>query len=845
MAPATTRAVRGGVRLRGLSFRTDGVADHRGRRRRLAAAACAIGLSGAAAGVGAAELVEVGVVDRDFLVVHVSDGEVIHHEGASAKTIVRYLPELDTGVAVQNGSLDDHLGRGPELRRRRAAPARRARKTKLSGHAQMEWIGSDFRYEYTYEHWIYLKLPELDAAGDDLHPRHRPGHEHRRRVRGRSSSTSTAAARKRCTSTWSAMPRMRPTRPPISITGWATAAPATTPASRATRSRSTTSTRARRRRSARWPSGWPSGSDVFGYNLTRSDVWNVDFSGLRRPRHLPAGGRGRRLQPGLRDRRRRLRDAVRGLGARLLLHADRRGNPDGIVAAAADAALHPRRRARRRPRSTSRPCSPGTPSGTPSPAATGGTGPNDWAPYRKPGNPTNPNAWGGHSDAADWDRHLGHVVNIYDMLLPFLMTDGAISDDDTGITRERQRHPRPPRRGPQRGRLLAAAARRRRLLARSDQPQRQQRALPGRADGHRRLGQRRQRRHARRRLPRRRADEPDEHYRDEAVAAYDYADGLADPMLDEGIERRRRARPRPRPQDDGRRLSLQRHRRHRRGRTSSTPRASAPAARRRINNLDRNQIWATAAYLITPQTVHYPALRDNMKTAIIDEARSEEADLIDSRPSRRATDQVPAYFGAPAQNVDRTIIAHAVADDPGGHGPLPQGARPRGRLGPRPESDEHDPDDDGSHAARVQAQRARGLHLGEGRRRAGRPPGPHAVHEPRRLGLGDGDGTAVGAVREQLSRRRPEHLADRRGATSRPAGCGRTPSSRRARPCAARWRSTATSTGWPEQRRRRSDPRRHQLERRRRQPARSPRRRPASTAAPTAARPTPTGRSSR
>ncbi len=60
--------------------------------------------------------------------------------------------------------------------------------------------------------------------------------------------------------------------------------------------------------------------------------------------------------------------------------------------------------------------------------------PNAWIPYKKTGDPLNPNAWGGHSDAADWDRHLGHVVNIYDMLLPFILTDGAISDDDTGIT---------------------------------------------------------------------------------------------------------------------------------------------------------------------------------------------------------------------------------------------------------------------------------------------------------------------------------------------------------------------------------------------------------------------------
>ena len=53
--------------------------------------------------------------------------------------------------------------------------------------------------------------------------------------------------------------------------------------------------------------------------------------------------------------------------------------------------------------------------------------------HRLPGNPTNPNVKGGHSDAYDWDRHLAHVSNIYDMLLPYILTDGRISDDDLGI----------------------------------------------------------------------------------------------------------------------------------------------------------------------------------------------------------------------------------------------------------------------------------------------------------------------------------------------------------------------------------------------------------------------------
>ena len=53
--------------------------------------------------------------------------------------------------------------------------------------------------------------------------------------------------------------------------------------------------------------------------------------------------------------------------------------------------------------------------------------------HRLPGNPVNPLVRGGHSDAMDWDRHLAHVSNIYDMLLPYLLTGGRLSEDNLGI----------------------------------------------------------------------------------------------------------------------------------------------------------------------------------------------------------------------------------------------------------------------------------------------------------------------------------------------------------------------------------------------------------------------------
>ena len=53
--------------------------------------------------------------------------------------------------------------------------------------------------------------------------------------------------------------------------------------------------------------------------------------------------------------------------------------------------------------------------------------------HRLPGNPVNTEVKGGHSDAFDWDRHLAHVSNIYDMLLPYILSGGRLSDDNLGI----------------------------------------------------------------------------------------------------------------------------------------------------------------------------------------------------------------------------------------------------------------------------------------------------------------------------------------------------------------------------------------------------------------------------
>jgi endoglucanase len=57
----------------------------------------------------------------------------------------------------------------------------------------------------------------------------------------------------------------------------------------------------------------------------------------------------------------------------------------------------------------------------------------DWSKYNEPGEPTNPNAWGGHADATDWDRNPGHISIIWDLLLPYFLSNGKIRDDNLQI----------------------------------------------------------------------------------------------------------------------------------------------------------------------------------------------------------------------------------------------------------------------------------------------------------------------------------------------------------------------------------------------------------------------------
>jgi hypothetical protein len=288
--------------------------------------------------------------------------------------------------------------------------------------------------------------------------------------------------------------------------------------------------------------------------------------------------------------------------------------------------------------------------------------PNDWAKFTKSGAPENNNAYGGHADALDWDRHLGHVSIIYDMLLPFILTGGILSDDDLGIAESgngipdildearnevdfwlRLRDGKGYSHGltnPDRNNVLYQADNTA-IAAWANAVNSSMLAYCFQLAGNNQLMSL---------------------YTDSALVAYNYASGLNDPMLD-------------------RRLDLG---------TGSIKGADLKmtaaaylynltgitAYEDVINNTgyfgsdtsivinrSTNRLWGIAAYLKTKRTIHYPELQKKIKASVINEAKKKEANYIATRPCRRATDNNTGNFKT-IQNVQRTMVAHAITDNP-------------------------------------------------------------------------------------------------------------------------------------------------------------------------------------
>ena len=287
--------------------------------------------------------------------------------------------------------------------------------------------------------------------------------------------------------------------------------------------------------------------------------------------------------------------------------------------------------------------------------------PDSWAAYKKAGSPQNNNAYGGHSDAADWDRHLGHIINIYDMLLPYILTDGRLNDDNLQIADSGNGIPD----------LLDEARNEVDFWLRLRDGDGYSFGLtnPNGSNVLYQAGNTPMAAWASAANTSMLANcfmlaginDLRDYYTNAAVTAYNYASALPDQMLSttQGVGDRTVRGKDLKMMAAAYLYNLTGNTAYEDMMNSLSDITSTTST---VANSSRNQLWACAAYLKTKQTVHYSTLFSNMKASIINEAKSQEANYTSSRPTRRATDNSMGSWWKTAQNVERCIISHAVAD---------------------------------------------------------------------------------------------------------------------------------------------------------------------------------------
>jgi endoglucanase len=292
-----------------------------------------------------------------------------------------------------------------------------------------------------------------------------------------------------------------------------------------------------------------------------------------------------------------------------------------------------------------------------------------WKPYnssmfwerRIKGNPTNPNAYGGHSDALDWDRHLAHVSDIYDMLLPYFLSNGKISEDNLNIGESgngipdiidearnevdfflRLRYNGGYSQGltnPDNQKLMMFQAGNTTMAAWANSANAAMLSDCFRISGNEKLmGV----------------------YRDSAIAAFNYAEKQKDKMLEE-------------LQDIGD--------------TKMGVRDFKMMAAAFLYNVTGDikwedimakqcviygatapvevkdmycQFWGCAAYIFSPYPQHKTSLLENMKLAMRNQAQLENLNEMKNRPSRRST---KSTWWQTAENLHAVIISHAFSKD--------------------------------------------------------------------------------------------------------------------------------------------------------------------------------------
>jgi hypothetical protein len=292
---------------------------------------------------------------------------------------------------------------------------------------------------------------------------------------------------------------------------------------------------------------------------------------------------------------------------------------------------------------------------------------------RLPGNPTNDKVVGGHADAFDWDRHLAHVSIIYDMLLPYLLSEGVIGDDDLEIRESGNSIPDiidearnevdlwlNIRDGeaychgltnPCKQLKVMFQAGATTMAAWANAANCAMIADAFRVSGHKDL---------------------QETYTREAITAFHYAAKQQNKQLDD-VQNVGDAYMRGRD-------FLATAAAYLYNVTGDREWEDHLARESVVKSLDSviemesswtvsggtegklrwNQLWATAGYLLCPHECHYPELKANMKAAAIREALETCVALIDQRPSRRAS---PDNHWQTSQNIQIVCVAHKVCEN--------------------------------------------------------------------------------------------------------------------------------------------------------------------------------------
>jgi hypothetical protein len=626
---------------------------------RLLSSACAVFAvtTGAPPAAEAAKVVSVGPLDKDYLVVQISDGDVAHE--VPGEKVTRYTPELSTTAAVAPSSWTIKSSQDASYGTTGKNPSACSRKKKLSGHAQLDWVSSDYAYEYTYQHWIYLKLPSSLQQGMAY------------------TLDIAAATNADVTSqpfTFD-IDNSRSEAVHVNLVGYAPNAPHKAAdlyswlgdggardyksfvGSKVYLYDVATKQSTEVGQVALWKA---SGTDVGGYNLTRSSVWTADFSSFATP------GTYRLVVDGV------------GCSQDFQIAAGIYGDPFKVsvrgffymrlgqdnVANLSPPPRTPLYLPGKDPTTTKVYLTTMQPTdakwSTFSPSDVWDH-PDDWAPFRKTGNPTNDNGYGGHADAADKDRHLGHISIVYDMLLPFILGKGALSDDNAGIAESGNGIPDildearyevdfwlRVRDGKEFGYGITNPNTKNEFFQAGTNAMAAWASAANAAmlaDAFRLAGN----------------TTLAEQYKASAIEAYGVAGASSDPMLDKTMDAGG-ATFRGRDLKMTAAAYLYNVTGDQTYEAVVQSESVCTTATSVILNSSKNQLWATTGYLMTPQTVHFQSLWDNMKASVISQAKAVETSKMDARPSRRATNEDDGYFRT-IQNVHHTLVAHAITTD--------------------------------------------------------------------------------------------------------------------------------------------------------------------------------------